>query len=349
METHLKVLCDELQKCVDIQIVVANEGRYRTEERIDGIPVTRLGTWCNLSSAPVCPGLASKIRTARAELIHIHYPHPTAILAYLASGHKGRLIIAYHSDIIRQKVLGRAFQPLLHCALKRCAALVAASLNYVDTSPVLSANRGLCHVIPYGIPLEQFERHDGMEAAGIRAQYGPRIVLSVGRLVYYKGLMYLIRAMSRVDGRLLIVGDGPLRHDLEREAQARGVRERVVFLGKVPDVAPYYHAADVFVLPSIARSEAFGIVQLEAMACGKPVVNTWLDSGVPFVSIDGVTGLTVPPKNPEALARAINLLLDDPARRIEYGEAARRRVQQEFSMELMARRTLELYRSVMSA
>lgn len=349
METHLKGLCGELQQCVDVQIVVANEGRYRIEERIDGIPVTRLGTWFNLASTPVCPGLVGKIRNARAELVHIHYPHPTAILAYLASGHKGLLVVTYHSDIIRQKVLGPIFLPVLHRALARSAALIVASDNYVETSPVLSAYRKLCHVIPHGIDTEQFEGHDGMEAAGIRARYGPRIVISVGRLVYYKGFEYLIRAMSMVNGRLLIVGDGPLHKDLEREAQARGVGERVVFLGKVPDVVPYYQAGDVFVLASIARSEAFGIVQLEAMACGKPVVNTRLDSGVPFVSIDGVTGMTVPPKDPEALAQAINLLLDDPARRTEYGEAGRRRVQREFTVEVMAQRTLQLYREVRSS
>jgi rhamnosyl/mannosyltransferase len=123
-----------------------------------------------------------------------------------------------------------------------------------------------------------------MEAAGIRARYGPRIVISVGRLVYYKGLEYLIRAMAMVNGRLLIVGDGPLRHDLERKAQARGVGERVVFVGKVPDVVPYYQAGDVFVLASIARSEA-----------------------------------------------------------------GRRRVQREFTVELMAQRTLQLYREVLSS
>jgi glycosyltransferase involved in cell wall biosynthesis len=127
----------------------------------------------------------------------------------------------------------------------------------------------------------------------------------------------------------------------------RGVGDRVFFLGDAQDVIPYYHAADVFVLASVARSEAFGIVQLEAMTCGKPVVNTKLASGVPFVSLDRVTGLTVAPANQQALASAINALLDDPKRRVAYGQAARRRVRQEFSVEVMASRTLELYAEVM--
>ena len=155
--------------------------------------------------------------------------------------------------------------------------------------------------------------------------------------------------MEKVDGRLLIIGDGPLRESLIQQAKARGIADRVVFLGEISDISAYYHAADVFALASVARSEAFGIVQLEAMACGKPVVNTNLDSGVPFVSLHGETGLTVPPQDADALASAINLLLDRDDLRAQYGEAACRRAEQEFSLDCMVSRTLQLYEKVMSA
>jgi len=349
METHLQALCGGLQRFVDVEVIVANDARRNEKALVDGVQVTRVGTMFDLASAPVCPGMVRKIRQAEADLVHLHLPNPTAILAYLASGHRGRLVVTYHSDIVRQKVLGRAFQPILGRALDRCSAVITSSLNYIETSPVLSAYRERCRVIPYGIPIEQFHRYDTEAVAKIRAQYGPRMVLSVGRLIYYKGFEYLIQAMARVEGRLLIAGDGPLRADLERETRSRELGDRVIFLGGVQDVVPYYHAADVFVLASTARSEAFGIVQLEAMACGKPVVNTRLDSGVPSVSVDGVTGLTVPPAHPEALASAINLLLEDPWRRMEYGRAARRRVQEEFSLEVMTHRTLQLYNEVMGS
>ena len=154
--------------------------------------------------------------------------------------------------------------------------------------------------------------------------------------------------MAKIDANLLVIGDGPLKPHLQQQARELGVANRIFFLGEMQnrEVTPYYQACDVFILPSIARSEAFGIVQLEAMACGKPVVNTRLASGVPFVSIDGETGITVPPGSPEAIAAAVNRLLDDPALRTAYGRAAMNRVQTEFSLDTMVRRTLEIYDEV---
>jgi rhamnosyl/mannosyltransferase len=156
--------------------------------------------------------------------------------------------------------------------------------------------------------------------------------------------------MTEVRGKLLIIGDGPLRGKLRDLVAELGLAERVVFLGEVQNeaVIPYYHAVELFALASVARSEAFGIVQIEAMAAGIPVVNTSLDSGVPFVSLHERTGLTVPPENPSALAAAINRLLDDPDLRRSLGNAARLRARQEFSIEGMTSRTLALYDSVMS-
>ncbi|MGA9771226.1 MAG: glycosyltransferase [Blastocatellia bacterium] len=349
METHLQLLCKELKEFVSLKVVVANEGRESLREIVSGVNISRVGTLFTFAAAPVCPGMLQEIRESQADIVHLHLPNPLAILAYLASGHKGKLVITYHSDIIRQKVLGALFEPMLHKVLKRCSAIIATSPNYIDSSSVLSMYRDRCSVIPHGIELDQFYEYGEADVAAIREKYGPRIVVSVGRLIYYKGFEYLVRAMESVDGRLLIIGDGPLRESLTQQAKARGIADRVVFLGEIPNIFPYYHAADVFALASIARSEAFGIVQLEAMACGKPVINTNLDSGVPFVSLHGETGLTVPPRDPDALALAINLLLDRDDLRAQYGRAARLRAQQEFGLDCMVSRTLQLYEKVMSA
>lgn len=293
--------------------------------------------------------MVRRIREAKADLVHIHWPNPTALLAYLASGHRGRLVFTYHSDVVRQKVLTHIFDPILRRGLDRADAIIASSANYIDSSEVLWPHREKCRVIPFGIDIKRFERPDELEVVRLRKQFGSRMILSVGRLVYYKGFDFLIDAMKSVNAHLVLVGNGPMEGGLRARIRARGLEDRVTLLTKVNDVVPFYDAAELFVLPSIARSEAFGIVQLEAMACGKPVVNTQLDSGVPFVSIDGVTGITVPPANSKELARAINSLLDDSERRERYGNAAYRRVREEFSLAGMAEQTLALYHEVLNS
>ena len=347
METHLHALATVLRRSVDLEILVSSTSRRTERGSVDGVPVTRLGTLATVASAPICPGIVGAIRRARADIAHVHLPHPAAVLAYLASGRRGPLVVTYHSDIIRQKVLGRAFEPILHRFLDRCTAIICTSPDYLESSPVLARHRERCHIVPFSIPLEPYRSPSSEAVRSIRERYGARLVLGVGRLIYYKGFEYLIEAMRHVRGRLLIIGDGPLRGELEEQARRHGVSDRVTLLGEVPDAVPYYHAADVFVLSSIARSEAFGLVQLEAMACGTPVVNTRLASGVPYVSPHGVSGLTVAPADPHALAQAISLLLDDPDLRCRLGDAGRRRVEEQFSAELMGDRTLELYRRVL--
>ncbi|HEX2190392.1 MAG TPA: glycosyltransferase [Longimicrobiaceae bacterium] len=342
IETHLQVLCGGLREHADVRVLVSSDDRSRSVEVIDGVPVERLGTRMTLAGAPVNPGMSRRIRESDADVVHLHLPNPAAVVAYLASGHRGRLVVSYHSDVVRQRVLDAAFRPILRRLLDRADAIVAATPNYLRSSPTLARYRERCHVIPYGIPLGAFERRDA-EVAEIRARYGPRIVLGVGRLVYYKGFEHLIEAMREVDGHLLIVGNGPLRGALQERARAAGVADRVTLLGGVHDAVPFYHAAQVFVLPSVARSEAFGIVQIEAMACGRPVVNTSLDSGVPYVSRDGESGITVPPADPRALAGAVGRLLDDAGLRDTLGRAARARVERDFCQEVMVERFLGLY------
>jgi len=348
IETHLQALSGELRKSVDLRVIVASDGREQVDQMQDGVSISRIPTRLTLASTPLCPGMISAIRRCTADIIHIHWPNPTAVLAYLASGHSGRLVVTYHSDTVRQKILGALFEPYLHRTLQRSSAIIATSPEYRATSPILARYLDRCHVIPYGIELEQFERSDAAAVAEVRERYGDRLVLAVGRLVYYKGFEHLIRAMQHIRGKLVIIGDGPLRGKLRDLSAAPELKDKVVFAGEIQNqhVTPYYHAAQVFALPSVARSEAFGIVQIEAMAAGLPVVNTQLDSGVPFVSLHDQTGLTVPPANPEALAGAINRLLDDFDLRRSLGRNAILRARQEFSLDVMVSRTLALYQHV---
>jgi rhamnosyl/mannosyltransferase len=184
----------------------------------------------------------------------------------------------------------------------------------------------------------------------LRERFGPRVVFFVGRHVYYKGIDHLIRAMKGVDAHLVLGSDGPLTPELGRLTRSLGLSSRVTFAGRIADedLPCFYHASDIFCLPSVARSEAFGIVQLEAMACGVPVVSTRLTTGVVYVNQDGVTGVTVPPADSAALTGALNRLLGDKALRRKLGRQGRERVHREFTHDINARRTLELYAEVLS-
>jgi glycosyltransferase involved in cell wall biosynthesis len=349
IETHLQALSTELAKRIELKVIVANDGSKREDELLHGVRISRVPTPLTLASAPLCPSMIGEIRRSAADIVHIHLPNPMAVLAYLASGHNGRLITTYHSDTVRQRILGTLFEPLLQRCLSRSSAIIATSPEYQRTSPVLARHLDRCHVIPYGIELAEFEQCDVDVVRNLRQRYGERLVISVGRLVYYKGFEYLILAMRNVRGKLLVVGDGPLRSKLEELSRSNGLEDKVIFAGEISNdrITPYYHASDVFALASVARSEAFGIVQIEAMAAGLPVVNTQLDSGVPFVSLHEKTGLTVPPKDSNALAAAINRLLDDPGYRRSLGAAARLRAAQEFSVQTMTSRVMALYDAVM--
>jgi glycosyltransferase involved in cell wall biosynthesis len=348
METHLQDLCRSIAPFADVSVLVSNSARHTVLERDGDIPVERSGAWANIASAPICPDMVRAIRRAKADIVHLHCPNPMAVISYLASGHSGHAVITYQSDVIRQRILRFAYQPLFNRVATRAKAIICLSPNYIESSPVLNRFREKCHVIPHGICPEKFEHADESAAAEIRARYGDRIVLAIGRLVYYKGFEYLIRAVAATDATLLIVGTGPLRERLLQVARQCGTADRVHFLGKVEDVRPYYHTAQLFALPSVARSEAFGIVQVEAMACGTPVVNTRLDTGVPFVSLHGVSGLTVPLADAPALQRAILDILGNPNLRARFSLGARQRVRELFTLDGMAEKTFQLYEQILS-
>ena len=351
IETHLEMLARGLARSgeVDLQVIVANEGPRSTTSRPEGVPLRRLGTACKVAGAPVCPRLLGVLRRSHADILHVHSPHPLALVAYLASGFRGRLVLTYHSDIVRQRVLGRLVGPLQHAALRRARAIITASPGLARHSPVLARHRARCVTIPFGIHPADFAATDPAEVAAVRARHaadGRPLLLAVGRLVYYKGFEYLLRAMTQVRPpvTLLLAGEGRLRPVLEALAARLGPERRVALLGDVADL----RQPVVFILPSTARSEAFGIVQLEAMACGKPVINTWLPSGVPDVSRDGETGLTVEPRNAEALAGAIDRLLGDAPLRARLGAAARERVHTRFDAERLVADPLPLYRRILN-
>jgi rhamnosyl/mannosyltransferase len=348
IETHLSLLADSLSASgVDVEVLVHNTDRRTVRESIRRVPVTRVGSFGRILSADLSPGLIGEL-SRPFDILHLHVPHPMGMLAYLlAKTSSHALVVTHHSDIVKQARLRVALQPLFRAVMRRADAVVATSDRYVASSAELAPYRSKVRVIPYGIDLASFnpELRNGPRARELRRQYGSPLLLAVGRLIYYKGFDVLLDAMKNVRGHLLLVGDGPLLQPLKERARRNAVHDRVTFVGSVhnADMGPYYGAADLFVLPSVARSEAFGIVQIEAMASGLPVVNTALSSGVPSVSLDGVTGLTVEPMSAPALARALTRLLEDNVLRARFAAAGRQRALDMYTEQRMGDAVLALY------
>ena len=342
METHLRSLVTYQSRQAQVEVLVSNTCRQTESETLDGARITRLATFGKIASMPITPGLLARLQGRSDDIVHLHMPNPAAAAAYLASKHPGKLIITHHGDTLGRAALRRFSDPFVRRAMERASAIIVSSQRYLDSSDELRSFQSKCHNIPLGIELTLPPLVDSSEVAAIRAQHGDRLVLAIGRLVPYKGFDYLIRALRHTDATLLLIGKGPLNGDLRALAERAGVSERTHFLGYVDDPTPYYHAARVFVLSSTTRAEAFGLVQLEAMAAGLPVINTNLLSSVPEVSLDGVTGLTVPPADEKALGRAIQQLLSDDRKRQGFGRAAMERARS-FSAGATAQKTQAVY------
>ncbi len=309
----------------------------RQVDTINGVLTYRAGSWGMVSGMPISFDFFRLFRTLakNADVIILHHPFPLAFVAYRLFGQKKKVIVWYHSDIIRQKLAKIPFAPFIHFALCRADHIFVSNKALGRTSAMLRDFSGKCRVIYFGVDTARFKMTDDMrrKAAEIRQTYGKPLVLSVGRLVYYKGFSYLVRAMKDVPANLVIVGKGPLKSVLQTEIDVSGLGGKVRIIDPVRDLVPYYYACDVFALPSCEPSEAFGIVQIEALACGKPVVNTNLPTGVPEVSVDGITGRTVPTRNTMALAGALREILSDKEEYRRFSENALAEVAKRFTKE----------------
>jgi len=298
-------------------------------------------------SVPLAPTFPAHLRTASrdADLVHYHLPDPLSVTSHvLAGSSRPKTVATYHNNIVRQARALKAYRPVLDRLLASTDRIIVTSPRLLDRSEFLAQYTEKCTVVPLGIDLDEYGEYSGPEF-DLPVEGDRPVILFVGRLIYYKGIEYLIDAMADIEADLLVVGEGDRRDALEERARDRGVEDKVSFLGYVSDDELHYcyDRADLFVLPSIATSEGFGIVQLEAMAYRTPVVNTDIASGVPWVSQDGETGRTVPPEDSAALAEAIDDLLADPALRERYGENARKRVEERFTRDRMIERTRAVY------
>ncbi len=316
----------------EVKVLVCQERGEGDTELIDGAEIIRCGSLGTYFSCPLSFEFFRKFRELSewADVVEIHTPFPLGDAACILSKCKCRVVIAWHSDVVKQKLLLQFYKPLLHRFLRRADAIITATKGHIDGSAHLPEFRDKCRIVPYPLEISRYENAKQFPILTDKLENRYRLkLLFVGRLVYYKGVSYLLEAFRQVEGcELFICGTGKLENQLRQDAKGLPVH----FLGKLTDeeLKAAFADCDIFILPSVERSEAFGIVQQEAMVYGKPVINTSLPSGVPFVSEHGKTGLTVPPKDADALAKAIQKLANSPELRREFGKNAYNKVRQEY-------------------
>lgn len=325
-------------------------------DKVEGIEVIRCGQQLIVASQALSATygalLKKTIRVFKPDVIIFHYPNPFVaffLLRYIPK--KTKLVLYWHLDIVKQKFIRKFFKHQNYKLLERADKIVATSPNYIEGSFWLSQKKEKCVVVPSCINEERLflttEEHQ--KALTLRERYKDKIVcLAVGRHVPYKGFEYLIRASKLLDDRFVIAitGKGPLTGELHKLAEDD---PKVKFLGLVSDdeLKAYLQICDIFCFSSITRNEAFGLALAEGMYFGHPAVTfTIPGSGVNYVNLNGTTGLEVPNRNVKAYADALTKLADDVELRTKLGDAASKRVTENFLFSSYQKHIVQLIKSL---
>ena len=336
MERVVETLCLASEGLVESRVLAMHTARETVEEMRGGVRVTRVGTIGAAGSVSIAPGFLRALGRAEADLILLHEPNPWALLSYALVQPRPPVAVWYHSDVVRPALQYALFYaPIARPAYRRAVRFVVSSPALAQHAAALAPYRERVRVIPFGIDPSQWQA----------TRAGSDFVLFAGRHVAYKGVDVLLRALQGTTIRAVIAGDGPKRGEWEALARELGLDGQVRFAGDVPDaeLRALMKGCGVLVLPSVTRAEAFGYVQLEAMASGKPVVSTDVSSGVSWVNQHGTTGLVVRAGDAAALRDALERIVSDPSLRSRYGEAGRRRVEQEFTVGHLRERLRSFY------
>ena len=333
-----------------VSVVCFKKTQANIKEIIDGVRVTRAPAKL-IASQPLgfkyfflCI-FASK----EADVIHLHVPNMLGALCTLFIPAKVRLLVHWHSDVLNKGLLGQLFRPLEFALLRRANSVVVTSQVYADASKTLARFREKITVVPIGVPDAKYEGDDSQLPPDLEAEIDSRkIVLAVGRLVPYKGFNVLIQAAQQLakDSVVVIVGGGPLYQELQQSIESVGVKDRVLLAGRLSNAALHalFERATLYCLPSTSRAEAFGVVLLEAMANGLPIVASDIPgSGVPWVNQHGLSGMNVPVKDAKALADACNQILTSGVLQRKFSQGARQRFLTEFTEEASITRMLFAY------
>lgn len=337
---------------IDNSILVARRqglARNYQHEGVDVEAVTSLGTLFSMPLAPTFP-IRLLQRARSADVVVHHAPFPLSDLAAAQLPSQTGLVVYWHADIVGFSLLGKLVTPAINAALRRADKIIVSHEATAEHSPFLTQFRDKWAVVPYCTEIDYWatcSTEESVRVQQLRKNY-PRLIVGTGRLVPYKGYRNLITAIKDIDAQLILVGEGELKSELEELAHELGVADRVKLVGRVSrsEIKSYLHAARLFAFPSVTSAEAFGIVQLEAMAAGLPIVNTSLPTAVPHIARDDREAITVPVNDVLALKAAIEKILDDPALASRLGDAGRKRVREEYSRERFQSRMKTIYDDV---
>ncbi|MFC1595743.1 glycosyltransferase [Candidatus Margulisiibacteriota bacterium] len=356
VEVHVQDLAENLGRLtgVSVEVLTCSDKYQYSEEEINGVKVTRLPNIFYrilgkslLFSMPLALSFPKWLKKSKADILHFHLPNPLAVISYFLARPKGKVVVTWHSDIVKQKLILFFYKPLLYWFLKKTDIILTTSPNMIEHSLFLRKFKDKCKVVPLGINPGDYEldQSDMQDIAVQKQRQTKKQLLFVGRLIYYKGVEYLVDAMPNIDAELTIVGSGTLLEPLKAKIAELGQQSKIRIVNNATrkNLSKYFRLCDIFVLPSVATSEAFGIVQLEAMYCGKPVVSTNLPTGVPFVNQDNKTGFVVEPCDVAGLTRAVNKLITDDQLRQKLGTYAKKRVEKEFINSVVAERVKGVY------
>jgi glycosyltransferase involved in cell wall biosynthesis len=326
----------------------------------------RVPCYGTLLYAPISPGFPIMMRKAikdfRPDILHFHVPNTSAFWALiLPNAGTVPWVVHWHADVVPSAIDRRMafayllYRPVERLFLRRARSIVSTSYAYLETSNALDGFRDKCHVISLGLDQNRLQRPDSTGqciAEKLWGQPGGRILV-IGRLTYYKGHEVMLDAATALpDARILIVGNGERESSLKKRIQALGLSNRVSMPGFLPE--PVLHAlissCDCLCLPSIERTEAFGLVLLEAMRYGKPVVASDIPgSGIGWVVEDGVTGFLVPPGDPVSLAKSLRVLFEQPECKLRMGISASKRFAKVFQIDRIAQEIILLYYHMLSS
>jgi len=346
----IRDICAGLKDIFSAGVLVCSSGGGNSQIVVNDVAVERVRSFGDVLSLPAAPTYPWRLwrRIAEHDLLALHAPFPLADLVFaFGLGRNRPLVVHWHADIVSHAGLRPFVEPLMRRTLRRADAIIVSDAALVENTPLLREFAGKCHTVPFGVDVAKYQRptpwHDRVNTRG-------RLVLACGRLVPYKGFDVLVRAAVGQSFEVWIVGEGRERERLEQLIESLGVQDRVRLLGSVPESerVKLMSIADVFVMPSVTSAETFGLVQLEAMAAGRPIVNTALDTGVPHVARDGIEAITVPPGDAQKLGDAINTLIADPERRQRMGLAARQRAITRYSTTAFKEGVETVYRQVIA-